>query len=59
MAMFSASTLNSGAPLPTVAPPGGHCSVGYRAKLNGVAGFVTAGHCVKGIEYIIDFENRR
>lgn len=54
MAMFSASTLNSGAPLPTVAPPGGHCSVGYRAKLNGVAGFVTAGHCVKGIEYIID-----
>jgi len=25
----------------------GNCSVGYRAKLNGVAGFVTAGHCFK------------
>ena len=37
------STINAGSSL------NGNCSIGYRAKLNGKTGFVTAGHCVTGV----------
>lgn len=38
--LVTTSSYNSGGSF------GGFCTIGYRAKLNGVEGFVTAGHCV-------------
>lgn len=32
---------------------GGYCSVGFRAKINGVEGYVTAGHCVNGLYNVL------
>lgn len=29
------------------------CSVGFRARLNGVNGFVTAGHCTKNVDQVV------
>lgn len=52
-ATFAATTLKAGGGLPSTSG-GPFCSVGFRAKLNGTAGFVTAGHCVDGYESIIN-----
>ena len=32
----------------------GHCSMGYRVKINGDKGYITAGHCFDGVGDDVD-----
>lgn len=40
-----ATTLKAGK---QISVPGGNCSMGYRVKINGNKGYITAGHCFSG-----------
>lgn len=48
----TATTLKAGQGIPSDITPN-FCSVGYRVKVNGKEGYITAGHCVKGLNSII------
>lgn len=41
----NATTLKAGQ---EISVPGGLCSMGYRVKIGGMAGYITAGHCFSG-----------